>query len=390
MRSLMRAQVARSQLRRQAVGLLARGVDGLIRSRDSQAPIGPEGVRRLLVVLPCCIGDLLMATPALRALRKHFTGAEIFVATTEWSAPALQDNPNVSGLIRYPSDGSVIRVAGLGRRLRDREFDIGIGLDRSPTVNTMLVLAGIPERVGIDSQGRGVGLTRSVIPVPRQHETDLFLSVIASLGVPPAGRQPEFFIHESFRTAMSDRVPRADGPIVVIHPGGAVNPGASMFSKRWPAVRFGELASLLAVECGASIVVVGAESDRDAVQTAIDFTDAPVTDLSGNLTVDEVAALVRHASVYVGNDSGMSHLAAAVGTPTVTIFGPTNPARYRPLGPNAIVCAPVDDWSSYPEIVDLRVPEEISPEFDIREVEVAQVLTACREALANATAIPEQ
>lgn len=369
--------------RSRAIELLARTADRVSRARHPAPPLDPRQVRRILVVKPCCLGDMLMATPTLRALKHHFPGAGLQVLTTDWCVPALDNNPHVDGTLPYPQHPTPVRLLALAQRLRQERFDVGVSLDRSPLVNGLLLLAGIPERAGIDSRGRGVGLTRRAGPRAEQHETDLFLSVAAALGVPSCGEQPEFHPSAEARQQAARLVGGDDHPLVVIHPGGALNPGSAMLSKRWPAIAFGELASLLVQREGATVVLVGALSDRDAVQVAADFTDGPVIDLGGQLSIPELAAVAERSDLYIGNDSGASHLAAAVGTPTVTIFGPTSPSQYRPLGTRARVCAPPGSWN--PDLVGIdlrgrRTPLDLAA--DIRDVSVDEVFEACREALA--------
>ncbi|MFO7273077.1 MAG: glycosyltransferase family 9 protein, partial [Sphaerobacter thermophilus] len=136
----------------------------------------------------------------------------------------------------------------------------------------------------------------------------------------------------------------------------------------------------LAGEAGVRVILAGASSDRAAVAAVVRRTQAPVVNLCGRLTLDELAAVAERAALYVGNDSGTSHLAAAVGTPTVTIFGPTNPGRYRPLGPHARVCAPPESWKG--AVIDLRHERGDGP--SVESVTVDMVAAACLEVLGAA------
>ncbi|HET9014833.1 MAG TPA: glycosyltransferase family 9 protein [Thermomicrobiaceae bacterium] len=325
-----------------------------------------------------------MATPALRGLDARFSGAEIDVLTGAWSAPALRGNPHVSQVLPYPAKVTPRSVLALARDLRGRHYDLGVGLDRSPLVNALLWLSGIPFRVGIDNQGRGVGLTRRVVPQPGRHETELFLDVVLLSGAPSTGPVPEYAVDAALGVSVEPLLPDGDGPLVVIHPGGAVNPGATMPSKRWPAESFATLASRMVRELGARLVLVGAASDRDAVARVESAMTETVTTLSDRLDLPHLAVAIARADVYVGNDSGVSHLAAAVGTPTVTIFGPTSPRRYRPLGPSARVCAPPATWA-LAEDVDLRRGPGLDPDVEITRVTPDEVFEAVRESLAAAT-----
>ena len=323
-----------------------------------------------------------MATPALRALNRHFPEATIDVLTGPWSAPALAGNPNVARVLDYPSRPTPRSLMALVRELRRRRYDVGIGLDRSPVVNGLLWLARISERAGIDNQGRGIGLTRRAVPRPGQHETELFLTVTAGAGAPAVGVEPEYHVDPSLHERVGTLLPPGDGPLVIVHPGGAVNPGATMPSKRWPSASFAALVNLVVGELGARVVLVGAESDRAAVDRVRDGAGVPVTDLCGRLDLPSLAAVVRRADVYIGNDSGASHLAAAVGTPTITIFGPTSPRRYRPLGARSLVCAPPTSWDLTGD-VDLRGGQPGLTGIDIAQVTPRVVLQAVNEALAD-------
>jgi heptosyltransferase-2 len=369
-------------MRDRLVALLAHSLDRAARSRSNTIALDPSTIQRILVVKPCCFGDVMMATPALRSLKHRFPDARIDVLTTVWCAEALRNNPNVNGVYRYPDSVTLVRLLRVARKVRQQHYDLGVSLDRSPTVNALLLFSGIPERAGIDSAGRGIGLTVRVNPQAPQHETELYLSVAESIGAASNDFAPQYCVSQEAHTTADKLLSGLSCPVVVIHPGGAVNPGATMLSKRWPPERFGELASELILNHGAHVVVVGAESDQDATQGTVDFTDAEVTDLSGRLTIPELAAICERAQLYVGNDSGMSHLASAVGTPTVTIFGPTSPTFYRPLGANARVCAPTIHSRDTSIARDLRrSTKSTSPEADISRVTVHDVLQTCVELL---------
>jgi heptosyltransferase-2/heptosyltransferase-3 len=365
------------------VEIAARSVDRAARTAPRGAPVDPSTINRILVIKPCCLGDVLMATPALRVLKRRFPQALIHVLTTEWCAPALAGNPNVASTFRYPDRMTTTRYVVLARRLKERGYDIGISLDRSPLVNGIHRLAGIPDRAGINNAGRGIGLTHRVAPSADMHESELYLAVVATLGADADDALPEFHPSEAARARARELIAGSSAPRVVIHPGGAVNPAARMLTKRWPAIMFGELASNLIQRYQADVFVIGSDSDQDAVQTTVDFTDGPIANLARRLSIDETGALCEQAALYIGNDSGLSHLAAAVGTPTVTIFGPTDPIFYRPLGQRSLICAPKISAGARHR-VDLRGTRgDDASSGDISTVSVDQVTNACGEILGS-------
>src|SRR4051794_9852444 len=130
--------------RERLIEIAARSADRLTGPMSRKSPLDPNSVSRMLVIEPCCLGDVLMATPALRALRRSFPQAAIHILTTEWCAPALIGNPNIPSTFRYPDKMTAARYAMLARRLRNRHYDVGVSLDRSPLVNGLILLAGIP------------------------------------------------------------------------------------------------------------------------------------------------------------------------------------------------------------------------------------------------------
>lgn len=369
--------------RRAESGRLIRWAEGLLRPRSQPHISEPDDIQRIVVIKPCCLGDMLMATPALRALSTHFRRAEITVVTGEWTQPAIETSPRIDQLIRYPDANSYWTAIQTARLMRPFRFDIGISLDRSPVTALSLWLAGIPVRVGINSGSRGLGLTHRVEPETGQHETDLYLSVLKSIGIESNQRDPEYAVPDDVLARVSELVPaRKDRPLVVIHPGGAVNPGVAMLEKRWPATNFGELAHLLAHEAGATVVIVGSDSDREAVNTVKQFASVPVVDLCGQLSLPELAGFCKQASLYIGNDSGTTHLASAVGTPVVAIFGPTNPRRYAPTGRRTRICAPQASWDLNSDD-DLRSIDRTTLP-NIASVPLPNVLNACLELLGGA------
>lgn len=381
----MPPQLAISSLRERAITLAARALDRVARPSAPVPAPKPETVRRIVVVKPCCLGDLLMATPVPRSLGEAFPGARIDVVTTPWSAPALTGNPHVAEILTYPPRITPWQLGRLAWTLRRRHYDLGISLDRSPTVNALLRLAGIPVRAGIDSGGRGIGLTHRVAPDPDHptHETELFLQVLEPLGIAPGRVEPEYHVPPEALGMAERLIPCGAGPVVLMHPGGAVNPGTTMLSKRWPPASFAALATRLVNELGAEVMLVGAGSDRTAVDAVTRHAEVPLLNFCGWLSLPALAALSARADLYVGNDSGTTHLAAAVGTPTVTIFGPTSPRRYRPLGARSRVCAPAASWGLAAS--DLRRHSAGGPATAIDQVTVDEVFAACRELLEAAS-----
>jgi ADP-heptose:LPS heptosyltransferase len=297
--------------------------------------------RSILLLKPCCIGDVIMATPLLAALRRAYPAAILDWAVSSSGLGAIGAHPSLRRVIdtgpranpaAHPR--SLLTLIGLLRRGR---YDLVVVPDRSPLLGLATLLAGIPARAGLDSAGRGFAYTTRapIIPAEVRHEAAIYLEVGRALGID---------VHECWANVPPS--PAADqaatqviavarlneAPFVIIHPGGGVNAGMSMTSKRWPPQHFAAFADRLAAQ-GLRTVIVGAASDREVVAQVKANTAAPVTDLTEQLTLPTIGALAARAVLYVGNDNGVAHLAAASGGRVLMIFGPSDPRRYAPFVP---------------------------------------------------------
>jgi lipopolysaccharide heptosyltransferase II len=301
-------------------------------------------VRKLLVIKPAAHGDILFASASIAALRRGYPRAELTLAVGKWFVELAQGIPGVDRIHDLGSFGTPGRYSPLdflraSRQLRAERFDLAVVLDRSPKVAIAPWLAGIRHRAGIDSSGRGFANTIRVPWDRPRHEVDLMLDVVRAIGVDV--EDPHLvYTPSDDQLRYADRLMQewdlaSGAPVVVIHPGGASNAGMTMPSKRWPAIRFSELADRLVEERGARVVVVGHGTDAPIARQVRLAMKQPSVDLVGQTSIGQLAALLRRADLYVGNDSLPLHLGVAVGTPVLGIFGPTDPAingPYRATG----------------------------------------------------------
>ncbi len=315
---------------------LITAVGRLLRPLFPRRPL-PRDPRAIVVLKPCCLGDVILATPALAALNRRFPHAEIDVAVGSWSRAALAGNPRVRTLIDSGRVGQGRYgwrdVWQLAKELRRRQYDLAVTLDRSPVVGLIPWLAGIPHRLGLDSFQRGFAHTVPV-PVPSavRHEAQIYLDCVtagADFAADEFSFPPEFYPPDTEKIA-----PWIAAPFVVLHPAGGVNPGMHMPDKRWLPERFAALADRFAA-VGWRVLFSGTADDVPLCRQITDRMHAPAEIVAGKLSLAEFGALCRHAALFVGGDTGAMHVAVATGCPTVAIFGPTDPRRYRPFAPPA-------------------------------------------------------
>ena len=300
----------------------------------------------ILIIKPCCLGDVLMATPVIAALRQAFPRARIDFAVGGWARAMVENNPHLDGLVDCGPVGSGSRYSwreyfGLVRRIRAGGYEACFVLDRSPLISLLPYLGGIPQRVGLDSQGRGFSLTVGVPVVGLKHEAELYLDTVRAVGIEVKDPRLEFYPTEEDRRHVAEML-RAEPkiPLVVIHPAGGSNPGMILSAKRWPPQRFAALAdrliTIIIEECVAQVCLVGGPEDGPIAAAIKDGMRQEPCDLTGQLTFGQLGALLERCDLFIGHDTGAMHLAVAVGAPVVAIFGPSDPRMYGPYGENSV------------------------------------------------------
>jgi lipopolysaccharide heptosyltransferase II len=312
-------------------------IAGLPFRLSSRRPFEAPG--KVLILKPCCLSQVLMATPLLATLDDAFPDAQFDWGVSEWARPAVASNPRLTDLVDTGRVGLPGGDRGDARalieQLRQREYDTCFVPARSATLSYVAWQAGIPQRVGLNVSGRGFAYTQAVGP-PKgvYHEVELYLSLARAIGLEPESHM-EYFPTDAERTAVMARLLDEIGwqegqPLVLIHPAGASNPISPDESRRWPMERFAVFASRMIREKEAQVILVGSEQDRPLVQEIFGVMAATVPNLAGRLSLGELGALCEIADLYAGNDAGPTHVAAAVGCPTLAIFGPSDPAVSGP------------------------------------------------------------
>lgn len=299
----------------------------------------PTQPRRVVLILPCCIGDVILATATLQALRRAYPAAHITWAVGRWSRPAIEDHDLLDDLLDTGDAALPLYTPGafwgFVRALRAGRYDLAVSLVRSPLMSAAVLLSGIPYRAGLDSAGRGFGynIRAAADPAAPRQEGQLYLDVVRALGLDTAGCYANVPVREDDRAAVQGLLAArgVSGRYLVLNPAGGSNPGMLLDAKRWPPEHFAALARRLAAALDATPTWVAGPQDGALIAAVTQHLPAPPVAFVGELRFGQIAALARDAVVYVGNDTGLTHLAAAAGASTVMIFGPSDPARYTPL-----------------------------------------------------------
>ena len=287
---------------------------------------------RLLVRLPNWVGDILMARPAVQALRARWPEARVVGMARAQHIELVERFGAFDQLVEAPGRSGLRRAADVwaaARRLRLRRLDTAVVLAPSFEAALSPWLAGIGRRIGHDTDRRRRLLTDPVGPRPGGHRADEYLDLVRVLDAvdPPTAVLPlaltaadRVYADRLFETLAWDEDSR---PLFV-------NPAAAKTPRAWSAERFRALVERLS-GAGRPVIV----HDRPPFVARPDRAGGHRTVLVRDATLPELAALLERCALYVGNDSGPAHLAAAVGIPTVTIHGPSSPGRTVPHGGGA-------------------------------------------------------
>jgi lipopolysaccharide heptosyltransferase II len=285
---------------------------------------------RILVRLPNWVGDVLFCTPALAALRRARSDLRVTALVKPSLVPAVEGLPFLDEVLVLAGT-SPGRTLAEARRLRALGFDAALVFPKGFREALLAWLAGIPERIGLATDGRRALLTRAV-PFTREdwrrHHVVQFARVVSPLGVSLADEGMAFPIDGGDRAAASAllRETGVSGRYAVLHAGASKPPRA------WHAERFAAVARGLGGEAGLAVILVGTPAESGLCE-AVRLAAPEAVNVAGRTSLRTMAALIEGASLFLGSDSGPMHLAAAVGAPVVAVFGPGAPAKTAPYVP---------------------------------------------------------
>jgi ADP-heptose:LPS heptosyltransferase len=291
--------------------------------------------RHIAVFRALYLGDLLCAVPALRSLRQRFPEAMITLIGLPWASAFVARTPFVDHLMSFPGHPNLPEVtveaedlARYREQVRRARFDLAVQMHGDGTVsNDVIAALGARYSIGYGPDGDD-RLDQVLQWRPDDHEIDRWLRITGALGGETTDRRLEFALNpEDDRAALRllKALPIGPGPVVGLHP------GAKDGARRWPTDRFARLGDELVERFGARLVITGAEGERSLAQEIAQRMKSTHLDLTGRTDLGAFAGIIRRLELLVTNDTGASHVAAAMHTPSVVLFRPTRPEQWAPL-----------------------------------------------------------
>jgi len=299
--------------------------------------IVPGEIEKILVRGTNWIGDVIMSLPAVSSARRTFPRARIAVLAKPWVADIYRLCPDVDEVILFQSPGVHDGLGGklrLAAELREEGFDLALLLQNAIEAALIAWRARIPLRAGYDSDCRGFLLTHAVYrtrAIREVHQIDYYLEMVRALGFTAEGNGIHITVDDGARAA-ADRIlggygVRVNDTLIGIAPGATYGP-----AKMWFPERFAAVADRLTNEFSARVALFGSAGDRGRTERVQHHAAHPFINLAGKTTLEEAIALIARCDLFISNDSGLMHLAGALGVPLVAIFGSTNPATTSPPG----------------------------------------------------------
>ena len=307
-----------------------RPITKLLKNNERQFPDSPG---RILLVKTHAIGDTIMITPAIKALRNRYPNAHIGLLTGLSSMKIIQGDTDIDELLAFdesalfsPKPTEIIKLI---YRVRMKKFDMAFIFQYSSLIHLLVKAFGVPFRIGFDMDGSGFSLTRSV-PWDASGERwtgDVFLDLARLVGAGITDKRLKIYISEGdIKFAddflKSNRITDKD-ILVGIFPGGGKNTRDIVYQKRWGIEKYAAIIDMLSANYGAKIIVFGSSDEENLVSGFLKLSRTEIISACGKTNLKQLSALIKKCSLFITNDSAPLHIAIAMDTPTVSLFGPS-------------------------------------------------------------------
>lgn len=287
--------------------------------------------RNILAIKLRYLGDVLLATPTLHALKTAYPAARLTALVNRGTEDILRGNPDVDEILPVER-GSIIQQSRFALEIRRRKFDTVVDLTDGDRAAFLTWMSGAAVRIGFNAEDRWTGrcYTTVVRGDERSHRIERDLAALAPLGIKAPDRLPRIWLgsedDDRVEQLVKDLGVPTDRSWVLIQP------GARYWFKAWPTERFADLADRLTDRFGCQVLVSGSSQEQPLTESVVKQAKSRLLNITGHSSVRALAALLKRSALFVGNDTGIMHIAAAVGTPVVGLFGPSNPIEWGPRG----------------------------------------------------------
>ncbi len=332
---------------------------------------------RILIRAANWVGDAIMTTPVIRAVRKNYPQSHITVLAKPWVVPVYETNPHVDEVMVYENAGRHKMGMGtlrLARDIRKGRFDLAILMQNAFEAALLAFLAGVPERLGYNTDGRALLLNRGIkmnSALKKGHLIDYYIAILTGAGLRDDQRYLELHLNFADEAWANDllekkKLKEPGKPVLGINPGAT---GGT--AKRWFPERYAELAISLSQEYNTEVLIFGGPADHDLGEKISAMVPGTCINMAGKTSLSRAFALIGSCDLFVTNDSGLMHAAAALNVNQVAVIGSTDFIATAPVNQNSIMvreavdCSPClkDDCP-----IDHRCMDRVS---------VSKVLDAC-------------
>ena len=314
--------------------------------------IDRRAIKRILIRATNWVGDAVMTLPAVEAARESFPDSHIAVLAKPWVVPLFEDNPCVDEVIPYHKNGGLFsnlyEMARVAILIRKQRFDLAILLQNAFEAALLVTIGGVKFKLGYIKDGRGFLLTHGIFrdkEVLAVHQVEYYLSLLRAMDWQAKSSDPKLHVNDVQLQKAVDFLGslgiNKDDFLIGLSPGAIYGE-----AKRWPPDRFAKIGDWATTRWNAKVLVFGSNKEALVCSTLCESMRNKAFNLCGATALDQAIAIIARCHFFVTNDSGLMHIAAALGIPTVAIFGSTDPVATGPRSPkakviqHAVECAP--------------------------------------------------
>ncbi|MCK4325530.1 glycosyltransferase family 9 protein [bacterium] len=347
----------------------------------------PEKIKKILFIHPRMIGDVVIATPGIKALKDRFPKAEISIVVTPLSYDIIKKNPSIDKIFLFEEGRQkLLDYISFIKRIRKEKFDLTIDTQISfLTLKRTLIsfLSKANHRVNFKRGGFRGFLPTIEVDLRLKHGAEYYLDLVKAVGAIPHDKRFQVFISEKdegyIKDIIKDQI-KNKFPIIGIHAGN------QNLSKRWRDEKFAKVSDTLNEKFKANIVLIGSSNDKKQIDGMIKYMKTKPLDLVGRTTVAQLCALIKNLDLLISIDTSSIHIAAATNTPTVGIYGPSYLMGWTPWNKQNQIC--ITNYHKCKECKDSINYKELLPDVKctkenmcIATIEIKKVIDSAMELL---------